>query len=275
MSFPSETELIVGTAIVPILAYLAVRSRGIDVPGAIMGALICYAALLAGGISWLIVIVAFFGLSTLFTRYQYDYKRKIGSAQEKGGTRSWPNTVANGLVAGLMACAEIFTHHEVFAVAFLAAMAAAMSDTIATEVGLLSNSKPRLITNPRRLVEPGTSGGVSALGELACLGSALGVAVLGLTLGIISGTPATVAAEALAIVAAGLLAANFDSLLGGTLQGQNKCQTCGAMTEGLFHHGKRTISVKGVRLFDNHAVNLVATLTAALISIGLFLALVP
>src|SRR5579864_8327926 len=155
--FPPEIQIVAGALLIILLAVVAVRSRAIDISGALLGALISFTAFLAGGLAWLLVIVAFFAISSLLTRFRYDYKKKLGSAQEKGGVRSWPNTLANGLIAGLAATAEIVTHQEIFMVAFLGSIATAMSDTVATEIGLLSSSRPRLISNLRKFVEPGTS----------------------------------------------------------------------------------------------------------------------
>ena len=103
-------------------------------------------------------MIVFFVTGSALTRFHYEYKKKLGSAQEKGGTRSWPNAIANGGLSAAIAIAEYFTHQEIFVIAFLTSVAAAMSDTIATEIGLLSKSKPKLITNLSKTVEPGTSG---------------------------------------------------------------------------------------------------------------------
>ncbi len=271
--FPSEINLILGLGFIVILGLVAYKGKAIDASGALAGGVISFAAFIAGGFAWLLVIVAFFAISSVLTRFRYDYKKRLGSAQEKGGVRSWPNTLANGLVAGLAAVAEIATHQDVFIVAFLGSIAAAMSDTVATEIGLLSKSKPRLIVNLRKFVEPGTSGGVTLMGELACLTSALVITAIGTSLGILSGGYRTLTAAALAVILGAIIATNFDSLLGGTVQGKNRCTVCGAKTELLVHHDVPAVSVTGRRLLDNNAVNLVATFTGALVSIGLFLVL--
>ena len=265
-------EIFGGILLVLALALAAVKSKAIDVPGALAGAFISFAAFLAGGVAWLLIIVAFFGISSLLTRFKYDYKRSLGSAQEKGGKRSWPNAVANGAVSAVVAIAEIFTHQEIFIVAFLGSVAAAMGDTVATEIGLLSKSKPRSITNLKKFVAPGTSGGVSLLGELAALGSALGIAVIGLYIGILGGIAfKDILSGVLAIVVGAFLATNLDSLIGERAQGLNKCQICGALTENRTHCGREAIPVKGVRALDNNGVNLIATIAAAILSIALFL----
>ncbi len=268
--FPSEIELALGVILILVLAIVAYKAKAIDVPGAAAGAVISFVAFLAGGFAWLIVIVAFFAISSVLTRFRYDYKKQLGSAQEKGGVRSWPNTLANGLIAGLAALGEIATHEDIFIVAFLGSIAAAMSDTVATEIGLLSKSKPRLIVNLKKFVEPGISGGVTLLGELACVTSALVITAIGTSLGILAGNYRILAAASFSVIFGAIIATNFDSVLGGTIQGRNKCQVCGASTEGLTHHDTPTVSVAGKKLIDNNAVNLIATLAGALVSMGLF-----
>lgn len=264
--------------VIAVLAVLAIKAKAIDVSGAVVGAVICFVVFLAGGFPWLIVIIAFFVISSILTRYHYEYKKKLGSAQEKGGVRSWPNTLANGSIAALAAIAEILTHQDVFIVAFLGSVAAAMSDTVATEIGLLSKSKPRLIVNLKKFVEPGTSGGITLVGEIACLASAVIITAIGTSLRVITGGYRELSAASIAVVGGAIIATNFDSLLGGTVQGRNRCSVCGAQTEALTHHGVATTSISGKRLIDNNAVNLIATFAGAVVSIGIFitlLALVP
>ncbi|MDA4111538.1 MAG: DUF92 domain-containing protein [Thaumarchaeota archaeon] len=267
-------QLVAGFLLILALAIVAVRSKTIDISGALLGAVICFIVFLAGGFDWLVVIIAFFVISSLFTRYRYNYKKNLGSAQEKGGVRSWPNTLSNGLVAGLAAIAELISHQDIFIIAFLAAVAAAMSDTIATEVGLLSYSKPRLLVNLKKFVQPGTSGGVSLLGELAGVASALGISLLGILLKIINGTFGIILSGFLAVLLGAVISLNLDSLLGGTVQGVNRCQVCSEKTESLTHHGQPTVSEKGVRFLDNNAINLITTIAAALLSIILYLGFV-
>jgi uncharacterized protein (TIGR00297 family) len=269
--YPSEIQIFIGTIAIFGLGFAAYKAKAIDATGALAGGVISFVAFLAGGYSWLLVIVSFFAISSLLTRYRYDYKKQLGSAQEKGGVRSWPNTLANGLVAGFAALAEIATHQDIFIVGFMGAIAAAMSDTVATEIGLLSKSKPRMIVNLKKFVEPGTSGGVTLMGELACLTSALAITAIGDILGILSGSFRTLSAAALSVILGAIIATNFDSLLGGTVQGRNRCVVCGARTEALTHHDQPTVSTEGRRFLDNNVVNLLATLTGALISIALFL----
>jgi uncharacterized protein (TIGR00297 family) len=269
-------QLIAGIVLVSVLAYLAVRLGAIDWPGALLGEVIAILAFVAGGIFWLIIIVLFFVISSAFTRYRYEYKRKLGSAQEKGGRRSWPNTLANGGIAACASVAEILTHSNVFAVAFVTSVAAALSDTLATEIGLLSNSRPRLLTNLREFVSPGTSGGVTGLGEVVALLSSSGMAFVGLGTKVIPTATIYLAGSGFfAVVAGAMIGTTLDSFLGSTVQSVNKCVVCGALTENTRHHDKPTILVRGSRLLDNNSVNLVGILVGAASSVIIYALLVP
>ncbi|MHB8567461.1 MAG: DUF92 domain-containing protein [Nitrososphaerales archaeon] len=268
-------ELLSGSLFIVILAYAAIRAHAIDLSGSVAGAIITFIVFIAGGARWLAIIVAFFIISSALTRVGYEYKKRLGSAQEKGGRRSWPNTVANGGVAAILALAEIYSHQQLLVVAFLSSIAAALADTVATEVGLLSKSKPRLITRLSRIIEPGTSGGVTGLGELVAFGSALGISALGVLLSIIgrSGQLSALAAM-VSVVTGAFLGTAIDSFLGATVQGMRRCEICGSLTENRYHHGEEAKIVKGSRYIDNNVVNFVGILAGALLSAALYSVLV-
>jgi uncharacterized protein (TIGR00297 family) len=271
----SELELVIGVLLILGLAAIAVRWHAIDIEGSVAGSVISFLAFLAGGFSWLFMIVIFFGVSSAMTKYRYDYKRKIGSAQDKFGTRSWPNSLANGGLSAIAAAGEIFTHSEILAIMFLSSIAVAFSDTLATEIGLLSRSKPKLITRPSRTVEPGTSGGVSLLGEVAAVISAVGLSLIGVAAAIITGNSFfTLFAATTAVVFGAIIGVFFDSVMGATVQGINKCMVCNKLTENFTHHGQKTQTVKGFRYFDNNVVNFVGILAGALSSLGIYLLIV-
>ena len=265
--------LLFGVALIVALALLAVRLRAIDASGAGTGAAISFLAFLAGGFIWLLTIVIFFAVSSGMTRYRYDYKRKLGVAQEKGGVRSWKNSIANGGVSAVASIGELYTHSELFAVLFLASVASAMSDTLATEVGLLSHSGPRLITNIRKVVEPGTSGGVSGLGAIAAFLSALGMSLFGVSIFPSSVEQVKLLYFGAAVLAGTLVGVFSDSLLGATVQAQNQCTICGDLTEAQMHHGRPVTRLRGLKYVDNNVVNLGCTLIGGLAAVLLALAL--
>jgi uncharacterized protein (TIGR00297 family) len=129
---------------------------------------------------------------------------------------------------------------ELFLFAFAGSLAAAMSDTLSSEIGGLYD-QPRLITTFER-VPPGTDGGVTWQGELAGVAGAGLIALI--AVGLLSVSPL----GALVIVAGGVGGMTVDSILGATLEGDR---------------------------VGNEAVNFAATLSGALVSVLLALLLLP
>ena len=270
----SPIYLLSGIIFILALGVLAVKAKAIDISGALVGGAISFIAFLAGGAQWLVIIVTFFLVSSLLTRYRYEYKRKMGSAQGKSGVRSWPNTIANGGVAATAATLELYFHADILAIAYLGSIAAAMSDTLATEVGLLSRTMPRLITHPERTVRPGTSGGVSPLGEGAALISAFIIGMMGFLLTVIGKLNLdTFLVLVPSVLAGGILGTLIDSLVGAKIEGIRECVVCKENTEERIHHDRPTVLTQGSKYVDNNVVNFIGILAGAMISIVLFLLL--
>jgi uncharacterized protein (TIGR00297 family) len=114
-------------------------------------------------------------------------------------------------VAALLAVAT--PQADLAAVAFVAAVTAGGSDTVASEVGKAFGRRTFLV-HTARLVPPGTSGAISLEGTVAGLAGALALGSAGVALGL-------VAASALLAIVAGATAGAFaESVLGATLEHQ-------------------------------------------------------
>lgn len=116
--------------------------------------------------------------------------------------------------------------------------AAVAADTFSSELGILSKSKPRLITSPTlRVVPPGTNGGVTATGLLA---GALGAFIVATTSALLipfcsSGSGLDLISKAqwvLGFTAWGTLGSLLDSFLGGMLQASVVDKRTGKVVEG-------------------------------------------
>ncbi len=262
---------LVDLAVVVAFALTAIMAKAIDRRGFLASVAVGYPILLGGGLNWFVIVATFFVLGIAFTWYRYEYKKSIGSAQEKGGTRNWPNILANGGVAALLGLGEFLGGGLYFSLLYVGAISAAASDTVATELGLLNRSPPRLITDLRKSVAAGTSGGVSPLG---LAGSFLASALIGLVagaLGVSRGlNPWLVFGVS---VTGGVLGSLADSIAGATLQRKSFCVVCGKPSENLYHCGEPTRYSSGLALVDNHVVNVLATVFGALSSLGLYLLL--
>ena len=138
-------------------------------------------------------------------------------------------------------------------------LAGAAADTWATGIGARSRTPPRLIGFGLR-VAPGTSGGMTALGSAGAAAGALFVAAVGALAG---RAPALLPLGTL-VGFAGMVA---DSALGALWQGRFRCPDCDEATERRVHRcGARTRHAGGLRWLDNDAVNLGATLCAAVLA---------
>jgi len=255
--------------IVIAFALTAIFLKAIDGRGFIASTAVGYTVLMGGGPGWFVIVAVFFVLGVGFTWYKYEYKEKLGSAQEKGGARNWPNILANGGLASLFALCELTLGGHLFGVLFLGCISTSAADTVATELGLLNEGNPRLITNPTKTVPPGTSGGVTPLGFTGALLASVVIGVMALFLRIIPAGPVVI----LVCAVGGLVGAAFDSLLGAKVQRKGYCPVCLRETESLHHCGEKTVVTSGLPFLENNLVNLTATFVGALAALGLALVL--
>ncbi|MGB9659890.1 MAG: DUF92 domain-containing protein [Nitrososphaerales archaeon] len=265
----SVIELIVYFLVVITFGLIAFKAKAVDFGGFIASIFIGYMILLGGGWYWFLIMLVFFTITTQFTKFKYDYKERLGFAQEKGGVRSWPNVLANGGAAAFFSVMEFRFGGGIYAVAFLGAVASATADTLATEVGLLSKKEPRLITNLKKKVPVGTSGGITPLGTMAAFFASF---IIGITATILNIIGEASPIKILTIVTlGGIIGSISDSILGATIQRKGLCENCGKMTESLKHCGKITKKLRGIGFVDNNVVNFSSTIIGALITLTFFI----
>jgi uncharacterized protein (TIGR00297 family) len=252
--------------------------RGALSAGGWAGAILLGTPVLAfGGWVWAGALVAFFGSSTLLSSYRKPQKALAIAKAAKGSRRDFGQVIANGGVAGLLALlVGVFgkdsTVYPMLALAFFGTLAAANADTWATELGVLSPRRPRLIVTGRP-VPPGTSGGVTPEGTLAALAGAafMGAVAFGLIQGAALLTQGRWLLQDWILIPvatiSGLAGAFLDSLLGATVQTVYRCPLCRIETERAVHHcGSVTVPLRGWHWMDNDVVNFLATLAGAIVA---------
>jgi len=254
-------QLLLGFVLAVCVAYAAYRAHSLNRSGA-------YAAVVVGGIifgvggwQWAVLLLTFFISSTALTRAFKRRKAGLNEKFSKGGKRDAGQVLGNGGLATLFAGLHFFFPGAGWVwLAFAAALAAVNADTWATELGVLNPHPPRMITHPGRVVEKGTSGGISLTGTLASL---CGAGLIGLLAALISPTPVPFSI-ALWVTLAGLAGSLFDSLLGATVQAIYYCPTCQKETERFPLHtcGSQTTLRRGWPWLDNDLVNLGCSLFA-------------
>ena len=203
-----------------------------------------------------------------FSKFSNDFEKKISQAimtnlRNRLIIMLDEEVLANGGIAALSAILMYLNPGEDWpAAALLGALAAANADTWATEIGSLAKGSPRLITNFRK-APTGSSGAISLPGTLAALAG-------GLTLGIMAFYRDMSIAGVISVTLGGLAGSLADSLLGATIQAQYRCPVCGKLTERLTHcEDEPTVLSRGFPVINNDAVNVIATLTGAIVSVFL------
>lgn len=142
-----------------------------------------------------------------------------------------------GIVAYVLSCGLIDCQLVMVLMTGCRNYAAVAADTFSSELGILSRSKPRLITSPTlRVVPPGTNGGVTATGLLAGVLGAFTIAVTSAILipfcsGEASGLVSRVQ-WVLAVTVWGALGSVLDSILGGLFQASVVDKRSGKIVEG-------------------------------------------
>ncbi len=265
------TLIVVGIVLAAGASYFAFRTSLLDRTGAVAATVLGAVTFGLGGWQWAILLLAFFYTSSTLSKTFKERKTKQAGDYSKGDRRDAGQVAANGAVAGVFAAAHAVAPSSVWPwIAFAGALAAANADTWATELGVLAESAPRLITNLRKLVPPGSSGGVSAAGTLASLGGSVLIGLCAVVL-----EQSTGWSGALAIALGGLVGSVIDSVLGATVQAMYYCPQDKRETERhpLHSCGAPTTLVRGWTWFTNDWVNAVCTAVGALAAWGVWAAL--
>ncbi|MBE3597282.1 MAG: DUF92 domain-containing protein [Limnochordaceae bacterium] len=264
---------VAGIILGPAVAAAGFRARALSRSGAVAAAVVGAVMLAAGGLAWALILLAFFVSGSALTAW------RRGRAGRPAVGRDAAQVLANGGVAtlaGLMRLAFGAAGWRVGAAAgsgagvtiwdLLAAgsLAAMTADTWASEIGVLSGARPRLLIGGR-VVAPGTSGAVSGPGTAAGLAGALVIATL-------AGAAFGGAAVAAAVLVGGVVGLFVDSWLGATLQARFECRRCGRPVEvprrhlltcsgPVEYHG-------GLAWLDNDGVNALGAACGALVAAG-------
>ena len=245
----------------------------------------------------------FFLIGSAATKVKHDIKARLtlSSSGSPGGegARTHVQVLANSGVATALVLLSVLKFRgrpekrhclgygeDLLIVGIVANYAAVAADTLSSELGILSASKPRLITTGRK-VPPGTNGGVTGTGLLAGLGGSLVIAVVSVVLlpfRVKSSGPVgrvlmaderrgwgwdDKAMWVLFITIWGALGSVLDSVLGAVLQGTVEDKRTGKVIEA--YGGTRVLTsrsspgksgrvLRGSDLLDNNQVNFVMAL---------------
>ncbi|TYS19461.1 DUF92 domain-containing protein [Rossellomorea vietnamensis] len=243
------------------VSFLGWKTKNLSGSGAIAAFFTGITVVSAFGWKGLIVLGAFFGTSSLWSKFRSSAKAEIEKKLAKTSERDWQQVVANGGSALIFSLLYIITDDAVYMLGAFTSLAAANADTWASEIGPLSKSDPISIRNLAR-VEKGSSGAVSLLGTLASLAGSLLIALISILLF------KEISAEAAVIITcAGFFGSLADTILGAYVQIEYRCRRCGLETESPEHCGVKAEGLKGFSFINNEFVNFSSSFLAGSLTI--------
>ncbi len=241
LNYQADLLLVVIAVIVGFaFGFFAFRAKTADLSGLFSAALVGVILLVFAaphGAQWFLIMLSFFILGSLATKYKYEYKKRIGVEQGRGGARGYRNVFSNGIVAASAAVLFGVFQQPVFIVMYVGAVATATADTLASEIGV-TGGIPYMITTLKK-VPVGTNGGVTVRGEAVSFLGSLIISLVALVLNVITLQMVVIC------TLAGFIGTNIDSLVGATLENRG--------------------------FFGNAGTNLLATIGGGLCAILMFL----
>lgn len=227
------------------------------------------------------MLLVFFFTSSKLTKVGVERKRSIDADFKEGGQRNWIQVLSNSGIATLLVlivwmmkrsqdkCLDSKESQLLTSLigGVIGHYSCCNGDTWSSELGILSDAQPRLITTLKP-VRRGTNGGVTKAGLLA---AAVAGSIIGLTFVLIgfftTRCAYDVALKQLLVIPisalAGLCGSVIDSLLGATLQFSGFCSV---RNKVVGKPGPTVKRISGLSVLDNNGVNLVSILLTTVLT---------
>ncbi|XP_009609334.1 protein PGR [Nicotiana tomentosiformis] len=263
-----------------VIAIRAHKRKSLNLSGAISGFIVMFIHLAVNYRFGAMLLVFFFTCSK-FTLFGEDRKRKLDADFKEGGQRDWIQVLFNSGIATLLVltawkmigsqdkCLDSKESRTITSLigGIIGQYCCCNGDTWSSELGILSNEEPRLITTFKP-VRRGTNGGVTKAGLLA---AAAAGAVIGLTFVVLgfftTKCTSDVTVKQLLVIPlsalAGVCGSVIDSLLGATLQFSGFCTV---RKKVVGKPGPTVKRISGLTVLDNNTVNLVSILLTTTIT---------
>lgn len=281
-----ETTLVEPAIAVLLSSAIAIRAfkrNSLNLSGAFLGFIVMFIHIAVNYRLGAMLLVFFFTSSKL-TKVGVERKRSIDADFKEGGQRNWIQVLSNSGIATLLVlivwmmtrsqdkCLDSKESQLLTSLigGVIGHYSCCNGDTWSSELGILSDAQPLLITTLKP-VRRGTNGGVTKAGLLA---AAVAGSIIGLTFVLIgfftTRCAYDVALKQLLVIPisalAGLCGSVIDSLLGATLQFSGFCSV---RNKVVGKPGPTVKRISGLSILDNNGVNLVSILlTTVLTSIA-------
>lgn len=234
---------------------LAYYDKLLTISGAITAFVVGFLVVLGLGMKGLVILGLFFVSSSSWSKVKSANKRKAEELLVKGSQRDWQQVLANGGLAAVASGLYYLTDASIWLLGFCICIAAANSDTWASEIGSMSKGKPISVKTFKR-AERGTSGAVSLLGTFAAVVGSFLIALSSFFLFDLTVT------DFYWIFLFGFFGNLVDTILGAFVQAGYQCLDCRILTEKQTHCGTKTKLIKGFHFLNNDTVNFLSVFFA-------------
>ncbi|EDV97946.1 transmembrane protein 19 [Drosophila grimshawi] len=259
------------------LMTVALRRHSVSKSGAALGVIVAFTLSIASHPFFGSLVVFFFS-SSRATKFQAQSKRKFECDFKEGeGQRNWVQVLCNGGMAMQLALLYLLDcgsgeraidfgkeyRSSWLGIAVMSSFACCNGDTWSSELGsVLSTRDPISIISWRR-VPRGTNGGVSFIGVVVSLlgGLLVGFGYFVTVRYTVDAKMMLVSPPQWPIILFGGLSGLFGSLLDSVLGGMLQFSGINAQGKIVDAPGKGVRHVSGLRILDNHSVNLISSIT--------------
>lgn len=217
-------------AIAATMAFRGHARRSLTPSGSIAAFAVGFLSLSCGSRGGFLLLL-FYAVATKATKYKSRAKSKLDHSASDSSCRGHGQVLACSALGVAVQLAHVYYYGaersidfvespgpSSLACALVAHHATSLADTLSSELGMLSKTKPVLITNPGRTVPHGTNGGVTLFGT-GC--GALGGLIIGIgatLLDTMTGLRVQTMSYIVFGTAFGVMGSLVDSLMGATLQ---------------------------------------------------------
>ncbi|XP_052777177.1 transmembrane protein 19-like [Mya arenaria] len=270
--------------VVPILiSQWSLRRQSLDISGAVAACVVGFIMTISN-LGFFSALLSFFIAGSKVTKFRAQQKKSIEEDFKEGGQRNWIQVFCNGGIAAQLAflyllevgCTEKLIDFERYyiaswlSIAVMGSLCCSCGDTFSSEIGsVFGKSKTAWLITTFQSVPKGTNGGISVIGTLASfVGGAVVSVAFYLTLVLVANEDYLTSSPPqwpLIFVGGmcGLLGSIIDSFLGATLQYSGYDKSSGRIVN---KPGPSVEHICGTVFLDNHSVNLVASLSTALLA---------
>ncbi|KAI3754274.1 hypothetical protein L1987_54054 [Smallanthus sonchifolius] len=273
-------QLIISLLISSFIAISSYRKNSLDVSGAFAGFFVMTVHL-SVNYRFGAMLLAFFFTSSKLTKLGEDRKRSVDADFKAGGQRNWIQVFSNSGIATVLViafwklkssqdiCLDSRESYIITSIVggIIGHYSCSNGDTWSSELGVLSDEQPRLITT-FKVVRRGTNGGVTKAGlqAAAAAGAVIGLAFVLPGIFTKSCRNDAFVKQLLVIplsALAGLTGSLIDSLLGATLQFSGFCSVRNKVVS---KPGPTVKRISGLSILDNNAVNVVSILLTSMLT---------